>query len=603
MNRLQPKVQKVTRKAPRSVSVLVILMLVVATMAPFLPPYVLNVVVLSLIFSIAAVGLDILMGYTGLDSLGQAAYFGCAAYIVSILTITYQVNWLLAAAIAIVASTLLGSLLGLLAVRLGGLYFLLITLAFGQVLWGGAQRWGSLTGGFNGLGGVPPPLQMFASPLNFCWLVICIFLLVVLVAKLITSSTFGLGLKGVREDELRMKTLGHKTFLLKWIAFAIAALFAALAGVLGATFNSFVSPSDLSLQFSFALMLMVIIGGAGYIYGAVVGAIIVTALQLELSVYLPDYWVLVLGLVYAVTAISLPNGVVGKIHSRNLLNRQVAKDEVFSQDATSKIFVRAERELKPSVALAAGTEVLSLLNIKKTFGGFTAVDSVSLSIVQGERTAIIGPNGAGKTTLFNLVSGLMPVTGGEIVINGTNLTGRPINARPKTGLGRTFQVTRVFGPRTVLENMILAMLGYSHSGSAFDMAHTLGQNHALKDEAMYQLSRVGLESEAEETVSSLSYGHQKQLDIGFALASNPTLLLLDEPTAGLSQTESKKMIELIVQLPGEVSVLIIEHNLDVVFSTTDRLVVLDHGQIIEDGPQSEVRRSEEVRRIYFGSRA
>ena len=599
---------------PRRLTIGAVL-LIAAIAIPFnMSAYLLNVLILALIFGIVAIGLDILMGYTGLDSLGQAAFYGTSAYTIGILTVNNDVNWFVAALAALALAGLLAVAFGFVAVRLGGLYFLLITLAFGQVLWGGVQRWGDFTGGFNGLSGVPMPAEFLTEPLNFCYVALAIFVAVLALARLIVSSPFGLGLRGCRDDEQRLGTLGFRSFRLKWIAFVIAGLFAALGGILSASFNSFVSPSDMDLQLSFAIMLMVIVGGAGYIYGAVVGAVIVTVLQYELSVYIEDWWLVVLGLVYMVTAVFLPNGVLGSVRlpARWRGGGTAADGPAPSDGAGEPAEIAAPAPPDVAVPSRAGgvvsavradePPILALDEIRLAFGGFKALDGVTLDVQPGERTAIIGPNGAGKTTLFNVVSGIYRPTSGSIAVAGSDLTGRPPHARTAVGLARTFQVTKVFMPLTVLDNMTLGLLGWTERRHQYTMLRRTGRAGELRQRAIAQLERIGLADLADVPVHSLSYGHQKQLDIGLALASEPRLLLLDEPTAGLSQSESQRMMGLVAELPGDITVLIIEHNLDFVFSLTDRLVVLNHGQVLVDGRQDEVRGSEEVRRIYFGTR-
>lgn len=561
------------------------------------PPYVLNILTLAAIISVAAVGLDLLMGYTGLESLGQAAFYGVAAYGIGILTVQYSYNWYLAALLAIGLALVLAAVFGLAAVRLGGLYFLLITLAFGQVLWGGVQRWGSVTGGFNGLSGVPMPADFFIDPIHFWYLAIGVLLIAVVAARVIVGSEFGLGLKGCRDNEVKLQSMGFQPFWLKWLAFVLAAGYAAVAGILNASYNSFVSPSEMSLQLSFAIMLMVIIGGGGYVYGAVVGAIIITSLQYGLSVYLENWWLLVMGALYALAALLVPQGIFGSRRVRGLFAKPSPERVAVSADQHARLPQPSDA---PGYGDAQGT-VLQLTGISRRFGGFQALDNVTLDFQAGERTAIIGPNGAGKTTLFNVISGIHAPTAGAIVVAGHDLTKRTPDARPLVGLSRTFQIAKVFTPLTVLENMLIALIGASPRRRHYRMWRRVPAS--LREQAFSELERAGLAAVAHNAVRDLSYGHQKQLEIALALAARPKLLLLDEPTAGLSQGEADDMMSLVQALPAEITVLIIEHNLDIVFRLTDRLVVLDHGQVLVDGPQDVVRGSDEVRRIYFGSRA
>lgn len=572
-----------------------------------LPSYGVDILVLAFIFGILAVGLDILMGYTGMDSLGQGAFFGTAAYAVGILTVKSGMNWFAAAAIALVLAAVLAALIGLIAVRLRGLYFLLITLAFGQVLWGGALRWGDITGGFNGLSGVPRPFPFLTDTVVFAYVALVIFVIIVAAVKVVVSSPFGLALQGCRDNEARMRTLGFRPFQLRWLAFVIAGITAGLAGVMNATYNNFVSPSDLSLTLSFSVMLMVIMGGAGNIAGAVLGAAIVTALQYGLSIYIEDWWLLLLGVVYMVTTIFLPHGVVGALRA---IGRQHPATEAIETspapapvhgDGAATAPARQVRTLVTSTTAPPASQVLALEGVGKSFGGIRVLDGVTLSFEQGERSAIIGPNGAGKTTLFNIITGLEPVSEGRISVLGTNVTRRPAYARPALGMARTFQVTRLFPPLTVLDNMILGLLGWSARQYQYSLWRPTSLIRDLQDRAREELTTMGLHELRDVLVRELSYGHQKQLDIAMALACKPRVLLLDEPTAGLSRTEALKIVDFVKALPTEITVIIIEHNLDFLFSLTDRLIVLDHGTILIDGPQQVVRDSEDVRRIYLGA--
>lgn len=573
-----------------------------------LPSYGVDVLVLAFIFGILAVGLDILMGYTGMDSLGQGAFFGSAAYALGILTVKSGMNWFAAAAIALVLAAVLAAFIGLIAVRLRGLYFLLITLAFGQVLWGGALRWGDITGGFNGLSGVPRPFPFMNDVVVFAYVALVIFVIIVTAVKVIVSSPFGLALQGCRDNEARLRTLGFRPFQLRWLAFVIAGITAGVAGVMNATYNNFVSPSDLSLTLSFSVMLMVIMGGAGNIAGAVLGAAIVTALQYGLSIYIEDWWLLVLGVVYMATTIFLPRGVVGALAAigRHSTATQATDTSPLLPAPPYSDGTPAGRPYQvPSAVTGTGAPraapVLVLDGVSKSFGGIKVLDKVTLSFEEGERSAIIGPNGAGKTTLFNLITGLEPASGGTISVLGTNVTRRPAYSRPALGMARTFQVTRLFPPLTVLDNMILALLGWSARRYQYSMWRPTRLIRDLQDRAREELTAMGLDELRDVLVRELSYGHQKQLDIAMALACHPKVLLLDEPTAGLSQTEALRIVDFVKALSAEITVVIIEHNLDFLFSLTDRLIVLDHGTVVIDGPQQVVRNSEAVRQIYFGA--
>ena len=243
-------------------------------------------------------------------------------------------------------------------------------------------------------------------------------------------------------------------------------------------------------------------------------------------------------------------------------------------------------------------DVLRLDGVAKHFGGLRAVDGVSLSVRPGERRALIGPNGAGKTTLFNLVAGSLPVTGGTIRLFGTNVTGAPPHRRAALGLARTFQVTNLFLGLTVLENCLLAVQALTPT--RFSMLRPVGGYAELHARARGILAAVGLAGVDGAVVANLSHGEQRQLEIGLALAGQPRLLLLDEPTAGLSPAESRLMADLLAGLDPAVTVLMIEHDMDIALALASRVTVLHQGRVIADGSRDEIRSDPQVREIYLG---
>ena len=294
----------------RIVAVVAILGLAVVVPAIF-PGYWLTIAILALIYAIEAMGLNLLMGFTGLDSLGQAAFFGLGSYGLGILTVKYGVAWWPAAVAAIAIGTAGAAIIGAIAVRTRGLYFLLITAAMGQVLWGADYRWGAFTGGADGLelgGGRPSP--WFYSELHFYYFTLAVFAVVTTLICLIIVSPFGLTLKSIRDREVRSQTLGYVTYTHKYLAFIIAGIAATIAGILSGAYNGIASPSDLALDQSFAVMLMVIFGGSGTLAGPIVGAILITALQFELSRFWPNAWPIILGAIYVFATIYLPDGIV-----------------------------------------------------------------------------------------------------------------------------------------------------------------------------------------------------------------------------------------------------------------------------------------------------
>lgn len=280
-----------------------------------LPSFYVHILILALVSAILAMSLDILMGYAGLPSLGQAAFFGAGAYTVGLLIVRMHVAWPLAVGVGLLVSVALGFLFGLLAVRAVDVYFMMITLALSQILWGIALRWGSVTGGYNGLPGIPRPFPAVESIGHFYYLALAVTLAAGWLMYRLVHSPFGLTLQGIRESEARMQVLGYNVWLHKYLAFVISAGFAGVAGILSAVYNGFTSPVDLSLRTSAEAMLMVIMGGTGTLAGPMLGATIVVLLRNLLSVYV-ERWPMVLGAVFVLTVLFAPRGILGWVSPR-----------------------------------------------------------------------------------------------------------------------------------------------------------------------------------------------------------------------------------------------------------------------------------------------
>jgi len=292
---------------------------------PFLPSYPLTLLTQAVIFAIFAMSLDLLLGFTGLPSLGHAAYFGVAAYVVAIFTTEHQAGFWTCLALALLAATVTAAAFGLIAIRALGTYFLMITLALGMVVWGLAFRWVSLTKGDNGISGVPRPSLglpwSFSDQTAFYYLSLATFLLAFALLFLIVRSPFGMSLRGIRESERRMRSLGYNVWLHKYLAFILAAAFAGLAGVLWAYYNGFVSPVEVQLITSVEALLMVAMGGPGTLVGPVLGAGAIVFLKNFVSVY-TKRWLLILGGVYICVILFTPQGILGTLRDRTTVAKK-----------------------------------------------------------------------------------------------------------------------------------------------------------------------------------------------------------------------------------------------------------------------------------------
>jgi ABC-type branched-subunit amino acid transport system ATPase component/ABC-type branched-subunit amino acid transport system permease subunit len=562
---------------------------------PLMPSFYVHITVLIIIFAVFAMSLDILMGYAGLPSLGHAAFYGFAAYTAGLLCARYSGTWWQGAALGLLASSLLAAVFGFVALRARGLYFLLITLALGQVLWGAANRWGSFTGGYNGLRGIPEYLQVFGTTLSAYYVTFAVAVALAAAMYQLVRSPFGLSLQGLRDSEMRMRALGYNIWLHKYIAFVFSALFAATAGVMSAFYKGFVSPFDLSIAVSADAILMVILGGTGTLFGSIIGAAVIVVLRNFLSIFM-NHWLIVLGFIFVLTVFVAPQGVIRWFMRHDEVEAHTLSDT--SEVARNEL--PAIRTTLPETAVSGNDPALRLESVSRSFGGMLAVDAISLSVNPGQRLAILGPNGAGKTSLFHLISGTLAPSNGRIYLFGRDVSHLSPERRVRLGLGRTFQITNLFPTLTVISNIRLALLARTDRKLLFHRAADGIDD--INCEARALLSAIGLWRLRNIEVQRLSYGHQRQLEVIMALALRPMLLLLDEPTAGLSALESAQIVALIKRLDNTITILIIEHDMDVAFKVADRVVVLHHGQKIAEGSTAEIRANTKVREIYLGRR-
>ncbi len=579
-------------------------------LAHTLPEYYLHILLLAQIFAIFSLSLDVLMGYVGLPSLGHAAFFGVAAYTVGLLVVRHGVGWAPATLAALAGSALVAALFGLIAIRAVDVFFMMITLALCQILWGIANRWGSVTGGYNGLPGIGRPVAALDSTLAFSYVATTVLVLVTFVVLRFVRSPFGLTLQGIRDRETRMAVLGYDVWLHKYAAFVICGLLAGVAGVLNVFYNGFVSPADLSIRMSAEATLMVVLGGTGTLVGPILGAALIVGLRNVLSAYL-ERWPLVLGSIFMLTVILAPNGIVGWVRARRAratsgtrARRDAAAPAHDAPPADAEPLDAARVRLEPlpprRPPAPAGLPALELRTVSRAFGGLVAVDGVSFALMPGERVAVLGPNGAGKTTLFNLISGTLPVSGGRILLFGEDVTRLAPHRRTSKGLARTFQITTLFPTLSVIDNVRLALLGLGRR--KFVMLRPVDRSTDLTDRARGLLDKFDLWRRHALPVRELSHGEQRLLELLLAVASAPRVLLLDEPTSGVAAGDVEGIVRVVGELDPGMTVLIIEHDMDVAFKVAERILVLHYGKLLRAGTADQIRLDPVVAEIYLGTR-
>jgi branched-chain amino acid transport system permease protein len=548
-----------------------------------------------LVYALFSLGYDLAYGRTGLLSFGHAAFFGLGAYGAALAGRATRGDLLPALGAAVACAGAGAAVIGFLSLRRRGVYFALLTLAFAQLLYFVALEWRALTGGDNGLRGIPPMslrlggtvLAAFGSSRAVYGLAAAALWLCVLLVRRLHASPLGHALAAVRENEVRAEACGYNTSALKLWAFTLSGGLCGLAGALNTLLLSFVGLDVLSWLTSGFVLLMTILGGAGTLLGPLVGAGVFLALQDLVSTVpaVADSWPLFVGIVLIAVVLLFPGGICGTLEGLVRRPRQSAPDAHRGPLAPARGGARAP---------AAAVRVESLA---KRFGGLAAVDGVSLRVEPGEVRGVIGPNGAGKTTLLRLISGEIAPAAGRIYVGDEDVTGWPLFRVARAGVAKSFQITSIFPNLSAFDNARAAVLARHNPYAFWRRADEPGDLADLAEEA---LARVHLAGKRDVPAYALSHGEQRHLEVAIALACRPRVLLLDEPTAGMSPEETRKTMALIRDLASGLTVVVVEHKMEVVMTVCDRVTVLSFGRVIADGTPEEVRRLEVVQAAYLG---
>jgi len=581
--------------------------LVIAALALIALPFALDFVGLPLRSSIdvvslaiACMGLNILVGYTGLVSFGHGAWFGLGAYAAAL----SQRYWfpgemVLPALFAIAFVAIVSFLSGALILRRRGVYFSLLTLALTALLFAIAYRWTEFTGGESGLGGVTRASVLgvnLESDRIYYIVVAAIAGVIVYLLWRFHRSPVGTVLVAIRENEQRARFIGYPTNRYKLIGFVLSATVVAVGGILTVFNHRFASAEPLAVAFSGELIAMVVIGGMRSFLGPALGALFFILFREFLSIWTP-HWLFWFGLLFVGFIVFSPTGLVG-VAGRLLapLRKRVVEAAAMAgrQSAEAMPLPASLRRSRPTEG-----PVLVARGLAKSFGGIRAVQGMDLTVRDRTLHALIGPNGAGKTTAFNLVSGLFPPDQGTIELEGRSIAGLKPEDITAAGVGRSFQITNLFGGLTVGENIRLAVQARHRKRFAV-WATTAADVDAETAELIAYLGLAGLER---AEAASLSYGGQRLLDMGLALATRPHILLLDEPLAGLAAAERQRVADLVKTISAELPILMIEHDIDRVFRIADHVTVMNEGEMLVDGTVEDARSNEKVRAVYIGSGA
>ncbi|WP_291052411.1 branched-chain amino acid ABC transporter ATP-binding protein/permease [Herbiconiux sp.] len=597
---------------------------IVALLAPVLLPgdRWVRVAALALIYIALASGLNILVGLTGLLDLGFIAFFIVGAYTTAILTVRLFVDqlgfdpdslwWLFP--VSLVAALLLagiaGAIIGYPTLRARGDYLAIMTLAFGEIVRIVSINWIDLTGGSVGIRNIPPfgvgSVELVSPAANY-YVVLAMVVVILVALAGVVASPVGRAWVAIREDELVASSMGIRTRRYKLLAYVCGASIAGVTGVFFAHMQQFINPDSFTLEDNFIVLSLVILGGAGTYWGPVVGAtlwIFFQAIARDWTIVQehPEFRTGFLALIVIVLMILRPGGIVSR---RLKLTRGSTPAETKPEGV---IMPPVENVITPAAdSVAPGTPVLVVDGVGRTFGGLTALGSVSFEVRRGEILGLMGPNGAGKSTLLNVLSGVTKPSRGTITFRGERIDGLESDRVSVRGIARTFQTVRLFWDMTVLENMLVGaherLRGWVPAFALRLPRHRHDESAALA-EAGILLEFAGVGERRNDRASSLSYDAQRRVEIARALMTRPSILLLDEPAAGMNESETRELASLITAIrDAGTDIVLIEHDMDLLMSVSDRIVVLDHGEVIASGTPDEVRREPAVLEAYLGSDA
>ncbi len=609
----------------------------------------------ALSYAALALGLNIVVGMAGLLDLGYAAFFAIGAYFYGTLS-SFQLQpewsafwepfaWLglvarmhgpgdvdvvhttlsfwLAIPLSGAVAALCGILFGAPTLRLRGDYLAIVTLGFGEIVPIVARNWNSVTNGASGLNGVAPPklggVSFGVDATPYYYVIVAMVAALIFVSIRLRDSRIGRAWMAIREDEVAAGAMGVNLVRFKLLAFAIGASFAGMTGTFYVSKLQTATPEMFGFPVSVMILVMVVLGGMGSVWGVVLGAMILQLLQ---SWFLPDLtdWLHQFGeligndalqKVDLVQSIELIFGIIlvlMMLYRRDGLIPAHRKAAALTFEQQHAVVERVSAFALPGIAPPTdrGRALLEIRGVTVRFGGLVALNAMTLTVPEGGVLAVIGPNGSGKSTLFNVITGLTPAAAGSIRFGGTELIGLPSHRILKAGVARTFQNIRLFPNLSVMDNVLVGAHSRLRSGpvrAVLRLPPTRQEERQARERVMEILALFGnrLVPRVDQAVANLSYANRRRVEIARALASGPRLLMLDEPTAGMNPAETMELAEQLKQLHTlGLTILVIEHKLDVVTRLADTVAVLDHGEKLTEGLPDEVRRNEAVLDAYLG---
>jgi branched-chain amino acid transport system ATP-binding protein/branched-chain amino acid transport system permease protein len=549
-----------------------------------------------LVLATFAMSLDLLVGFTGLVSFGHAAFYGLGGYSLAILTRDAGLISMWATLpLTLLACGLAAAAIGWLSIRTSGIYFIMITLAFAQMIYyffNDARGFGGSDGLYINtkpqLGVAGGTLFSLQNRTTLYYVVLMVLVATAAFLWVLLRSPFGQVITAMRVNEGRTRALGFPIDRYKLVSFCIAGMLAGLAGYLGAAQFGYVNPAHMAWRESGRVLMVVVLGGPGTLFGPVIGAFVFVLLE-DLLSGLTEHWLLLMGAFVVAVVLILPDGIAG------LLLHLTKSASPSAPQAGSY----GERPRVFDVAASDGP-ILETENLAKRYSGLTAVNRASLRFMPHRVHAVIGPNGAGKTTLINMLSGELPPTAGHIRYKGLEITGQSPDVISRMGIGRSFQITNLYPSLSCFQNCRIA--AQSRLPSSMRFFRPASQLVEVAYSAQRALDCCGLGPRSQEAASALSHGDRRKLEIAMVLATEPELFLLDEPLAGMGAQESREILELLKVVARDHTLILIEHDMDAVFAIADTLTVMVNGEVIATGSVDQVRSDRGVQDAYLGHR-